>query len=362
MARDYYEILGVPKDAKDDELKKAYKKMAVKWHPDKHASKSESEKKEAEEKFKQMAEAFDVLSDSEKRAVYDRYGEEGLKAGGPPPSSHPEEQQHFKPGGGGPMGSGFTGGPSGHPTGAGYKFRSDPSEFFASFTRASNERQRSFGETPFEGRGGLEEMLFGGGTDAYHNGNQRHRRSAVPERCCSVSCSLEDLYRGRTRKMKVTRKSITPGRPTEKILELTIRPGFKAGTRMTFSGEGDEIEKGVAENVVFVLREVKHDRFVREGDDLHYECRVSLADALCGFTHDIEMLDEKVRIKRLNQKVPVSNLTTKVLPGEGMPVSKNSQRTGQKGDLIISFVVDFPTSELSEAQKKGVRAALSENA
>eukprot|EP00571_Detonula_confervacea_P009412 CAMPEP_0172327092 /NCGR_PEP_ID=MMETSP1058-20130122/58569_1 /TAXON_ID=83371 /ORGANISM="Detonula confervacea, Strain CCMP 353" /LENGTH=353 /DNA_ID=CAMNT_0013044035 /DNA_START=47 /DNA_END=1108 /DNA_ORIENTATION=+ len=350
MGQNYYDILGVGKHATEEELRKAYKKMAVKWHPDKHASKTDAQKNEAEEKFKQMAEAYDVLSDEEKRAVYDLYGEEGLKGGGPPP----QEEQHFQPGGGGPYGSGYPGGPSGRPTGAGYTYAGDPSDFFAQFTRATNQRQSSYGETPFEGSGGLEEMLFGGGDQARHFGSKRHQRSHVPERCSSVPCTLEDMYRGRTRKMKITRKSQTPGRPTEKILEVPIKPGFKAGTRITFSGEGDEVEPGLAENIVFVLREVKHDRFVREGDDLHYEVKVSLADSLCGFTHDIVMLDEKERIKRLRKRVPVSNLTTQVLSGEGMPISK---RPGERGDLIVSFLVEFPPSELSEEQKEHIRAA-----
>ncbi|KAL9185721.1 hypothetical protein ACHAXT_003498 [Thalassiosira profunda] len=356
----YYDVLGVDKTASDEELRKAYKKGAVKWHPDKHAAKPEAEVKAAEEKFKQISEAYDVLSDAEKRKVYDLYGEEGLKGGGcPPPQEEPDESgaqgyQNFQPGGGGPFGSGFTGGPSGRPTGAGYTYNGDPHDFFAAFTKASNQRQSSYGETPFEGTGGLEEMLFGGGSGAYHGGSKRHRRAHVPERCCSVPCTLEDMYRGRTRKMKITRKSLTPDRPTEKVLELPIRPGFKAGTRITFSGEGDEVEPGLAEDIVFVLREAKHDRFVREGDDLHYEVKVPLSDALCGFTHDIKMLDEKERIKRLKKRVPVSNVTTQVLAGEGMPVSK---RPGEKGDLIVSFVVQFPEAELSEEQKEHVRAA-----
>ena len=80
--RDFYKILGVPRDADEDALKKSYKKQAVKYHPDKHANKSEKERAAAEERFKEVAEAFEVLSDKDKRAVYDRYGEDGLKAGG----------------------------------------------------------------------------------------------------------------------------------------------------------------------------------------------------------------------------------------------------------------------------------------
>ena len=182
--------------------------------------------------------------------MYDRYGEEGLKNGGPPPPQQNDDDDGatshnassagggfgygFQPGGGGggasSFGAGFqqqSSGPSSgqRPAGGGYTYTGDPSEFFAQFTRQSNQRQRSYGETPFEGSGGLEEMLFGGGSDAYHGGSKRHRRSHVPERTCSVPCTLEDMYRGRIRKMKITRKSLTVGRPTEKILEVPIKPG-----------------------------------------------------------------------------------------------------------------------------------------
>lgn len=347
MGKDYYDILGVCRDAEDATIKKAYRKAAVKWHPDKHSDKNEKDQKEAEEKFKEIAEAYDILSDPEKRQVFDKYGEEGLKAGGPPPPS--EEEHHFSSANDGPQKTG-TGGfhfRSGK-QGAGYSFRGDPSDMFASFMRGGYKRQRSFGENPFEGKGGLEEMMFGGATSG-----QRHH---VPPRTCNVTCTLEELYRGRAKKMKITRKSLTPHRPTEKVLKLPIRPGFKAGTRITFSGEGDELQLGCAEDIVFVIREAKHDRFVREGQDLHYRIQIPLVDALCGFTHDIRMLDEKERIKRLTKRVPVSNCTTQIIPGEGMPSSKDPQK---KGDLIVSFEVEFPNKELTDKQKEQIRSALS---
>ena len=79
MGRDFYEILGVSKGCSDEDLKKAYKKMALKWHPDRWAQKSEAEQKTASEKFKEIAEAYSVLSDAKKRQIYDMYGEDGLK-------------------------------------------------------------------------------------------------------------------------------------------------------------------------------------------------------------------------------------------------------------------------------------------
>jgi DnaJ homolog subfamily B member 4 len=147
-------------------------------------------------------------------------------------------------------------------------------------------------------------MLFGGrGGDlgAHYSGSHRHRRNH--ERVANVPCTMEELYRGKVKKMKVTRKSLKEGRTTEKILELPIKPGFKAGTLIKFSDEGDEIETGLAEDLVFFIRELKHERFVR-GDDLHYEILVQMADVLCWFSRDFLMLDEKPRIKDLNQMRP----------------------------------------------------------
>ena len=85
--RDFYAILGLGRDASDADIKKGYRKAAMQWHPDKWSSKDEAERKAAEEKFKDCAEAYEVLSDKEKKAVYDRYGEAGLKSGGGPSMS-----------------------------------------------------------------------------------------------------------------------------------------------------------------------------------------------------------------------------------------------------------------------------------
>ena len=106
--RDFYAILGVPRDVDDDALKKAYKRAAIKWHPDRHVKKAEAEKKAAEEKFKEVAEAFEILSDKNKRAIYDQYGEDGLRQDG---SGMPPGAGGFPGGGAGGFGArGFPGG------------------------------------------------------------------------------------------------------------------------------------------------------------------------------------------------------------------------------------------------------------
>ncbi len=102
MGKDYYAVLGVAKSATEEEIKKAYKKQALKWHPDRNPN----NKTQAEEKFKELAEAYEVLSDKQKREIFDQYGEEGLKAG--PPPQGPEGMGGM-PGGFG----GFRGGPGG---------------------------------------------------------------------------------------------------------------------------------------------------------------------------------------------------------------------------------------------------------
>ncbi|XP_057947850.1 uncharacterized protein LOC131143511 isoform X3 [Malania oleifera] len=189
MGVDYYKILQVDRNAKDDDLKKAYRKLAMKWHPDKNPN----NKKEAEAKFKKISEAYDVLSDPQKRAVYDQYGEEGLKGQVPPPSGA---------GGFGPT-------PDGGPT----TFRFNPrsaDDIFSEF----------FGFTsPFGGMGdmggsrasasGFSRSMFPEDLFASFRGPGGEGSVNVPRKGAAIErtlpCSLEDLYKGTTKKMKISR-------------------------------------------------------------------------------------------------------------------------------------------------------------
>merc|ERR1712154_636415 len=126
MGKDYYRILGVARGASEDEIKKAYRKLALKYHPDKNQSSG------AEEKFKQIGEAYDVLSDSKKKQIYDQYGEEGLKGG---------------------MGGGSSGGPGGMPNfgpgqGFSYSYHGDPRATFSQFFGGSNPFASFFSASP----------------------------------------------------------------------------------------------------------------------------------------------------------------------------------------------------------------------
>ena len=199
--KDYYAILGVPRDADDAALKRAYRKNAVRWHPDKNKGSAE-----AEEKFKQVGEAYDVLSDSNKRAVYDQYGEEGLKRGAPPPGTPGAGPG---PGAGAPdRGFGF----SGAPGGGRYEFSGD--DAFHIF-------EQMFGAGGFGGMGGgmgggMPGGMFGDvggagvpggftGGDLFGEANARKKRGPSQD-VVSYPMTLEDLYAGGVKKMRVTRK------------------------------------------------------------------------------------------------------------------------------------------------------------
>uniref|UniRef100_F1L3M9 DnaJ subfamily B member 5 n=1 Tax=Ascaris suum TaxID=6253 RepID=F1L3M9_ASCSU len=133
MGKDYYKVLGIAKSASEDEIKKAYRKMALKYHPDKNKEPG------AEAKFKEVAEAYDVLSDPKKKEIYDKYGEDGLKAGG-------------------------EGGPGG-PGGYHYEFQGDPMRMFAQFFGGGEDPFSSF----FNGSGvGGPQIFFSSGGDDMH--------------------------------------------------------------------------------------------------------------------------------------------------------------------------------------------------
>ncbi|KAG6480921.1 hypothetical protein ZIOFF_057509 [Zingiber officinale] len=350
----YYEILGVPKTASQEDLKKAYRKAAIKNHPDKGGD---------PEKFKELAQAYEVLSDPEKREIYDQYGEDALKEG---------------------MG----GGSGDH----------NPFDIFESF----------FGGSPFGGGGSSRGRRQRRGEDVIH----------------PLKVSLEDLYNGTSKKlslsrnvicqkcsgkgsksgvstkcsgcqgsgMKVTIRQLGPGMiqqmqhpcneckgtgetinekdrcpeckgekvvQEKKVMEVVVEKGMQNGQKVTFPGEADEAvcstpPETVTGDIIFVLQQKEHPKFKRKGDDIYYEHNLSLTEALCGFQFVLTHLDNRQLLIKSNPGEVVKPDQFKAINDEGMPMY---QRPFMKGKLYIHFNVDFPDS-LAPEQRKALEAVL----
>ncbi|KAH7823108.1 putative Hsp40 [Monocercomonoides exilis] len=355
MGQDYYEILGVSRSASEEEIKKAYKKQALKWHPDRNRD----NKEKATEMFKKIGEAYDVLSDPKKKQIYDQFGEDGLKG-----TSSDDSGPGF-PGGFGPGGPRIVFTTSGMPRGgAGFMFR-DPFEMFAEmfggdagmFTTATDPFSGGFSSS-FSSSSGRS----GGARSSASSSSSRSRVRTTstpvqdPPVIHELPISLDDLFTGCTKKMRIERNVTDESGRTQKearVVQIDIKPGYKAGTKITFEKYGDEKPGTIPSDIVFVIKEKPHSTFVRDGNDLHCKQTIPLSMALCGFELPLPFLAGGTRtvrsagVVRPGQKI--------VLHEGGMPISKEP---GRYGDLIVEFDVRFPT-QLSTDEKRQLSMLLS---
>lgn len=349
MGKDYYKILGISKGAAEDEIKKAYRKLALKYHPDKNKT------AEAEEKFKEIAEAYEVLSDKKKREIYDQYGEEGLKGG--------------LPGGGGGSGPQFT-----------YTFHGDPRATFQQFFGTDNPFETFFSM----GGHGPASMFFADEdmdvdndpfvshfnirsnasnpfrSQSFTAGSPHMTRSKAKQQDPVVEhdlyVSLEDIFKGCTKKMKISRKVLQPdGKTTvreDKVLTINVVPGWKAGTKITFQREGDQSPNRIPADIAFIIRDKPHPLFKREGSDIRYIAKVTLKEALCGTKVEVPTLTGEKRVLRINDIIKPHFVHR--IQGQGLPYPKDQSR---RGDLIVAFEIKFP-EELTESTKATLRKCL----
>jgi molecular chaperone DnaJ len=338
MKEDYYDVLGISKNASESEIKKAYRKMALKYHPDKNPG-----DKEAEDKFKKAAEAYEVLSNPDKKARYDRFGHQAFDGAG-----------------------GFGGG--------GMNMEDIFSQFGDIFGGA-------FGGGGFSG--------FGGGRQRVPKGSNLRIR---------VKLTIEEVANGVEKKIKVKRKVQAPGttyktcgtcngtgqvtritntilgrmqtaspcqtcggagqiidkRPdgadanglivSEETVSVKIPAGVVDGMQLKVTGKGNDAPgNGIAGDLLVAIQEQEHPTLKREGDNLHYDMYVSLPDAVLGTSKEIDTVSGKVRIK-IEAGVQSGKILR--LRGKGIP----SINGYGKGDLLVHVNVWTPKT-LSKKQK-----------
>ncbi|XP_073123032.1 uncharacterized protein [Henckelia pumila] len=334
MGVDYYNILKVNRNATADDLKKSYRRLAMIWHPDKNIN-----KQEAEAKFKQISEAYDVLSDPQKRHIYDLCGEEGLKSGQVPNPTRAARNRH----------QGFHHNHQQHPNPS---FRFNP-------RNANDIYAEIFGENS---NGNASSSSNGGGNGIRREGYFRSTtmnsgegaRKAPPLENVLV-CGLEELYGGVTRKMKISRNVFDGhGHPhlVEEIVTIDVKPGWKKGTKITFPEKGNEEPGIIPADVIFVLDERSHPVYTRDGNDLIVKQEITLLESLTGKTLELTTLDGR------NISVPLTEIIKPghevVVPNEGMPISKDPRK---KGSLRIQIDVKYP-KRFTEGQKYELRRVL----
>ncbi|KAL4603435.1 hypothetical protein ACB092_10G123900 [Castanea dentata] len=319
--KSYYDILQVPRGASDDQIKRAYRKLALKYHPDKNPGNEEANKR-----FADINNAYEVLSDSEKRNIYDRYGEDGLK-------------QHAASGGG---------------RGGGMNMQDIFSQFFGGGQMEEEERIVKGDDVIVELDASLEDLYLGGSVKVWREKNIL--KPAPGKRRCN--CRNE-----------VYHKQIGPGmfqQMTEQVCEqcpnvkyeregyfvtVDIEKGMQDGQEVVFYEDGEPIIDGEAGDLKFRIRTAPHDQFRREGNDLHTTITITLVQALVGFEKTIKHLDD--RLVDIGTKGITKPKEVRKFKGEGMPLHYSTK----KGDLYVQFEVLFPTS-LTEDQKTQIKAVL----
>lgn len=295
--KDYYKILGVDKKASVDEIKKAYRKLAMKYHPDRNP-----DDKSAEEKFKEISEAHEVLSDPEKRKRYDQLG---------------ANWKQYQTGG------------------------QDFGDIFSQFGRGGGRQYRTSGnfEDMFGNMSGFSdffESFFGGG--AFGGDQFRSRRTSKgADYEATLYIMLEEAFSGTTKEILIEGKK----------LRLKINPGTKDGKRLRLSKQGAASQSGGERGDLYLTIKIqKHPFYEFDGTNLIYDLSIDLYSAVLGAKKKFKTLSGK----NINLTIPPGTDNGQLfrIQGMGFPLEENSNRFG---DLIIRIKVELPKNLSSEEKK-----------
>jgi curved DNA-binding protein len=297
MAEDYYQLLGVEKGASEDKIKKAYRKLAMKYHPD-HTKGD----KAAEEKFKKISEAYAVLSDKKKRKEYDTFGAEGF-------------QQRFS-----------------------------QEDIFRGFDFGDIFREFGFGGDFFSGRGrgsssGMR-FNFGGGSPFGPQAGQQQARMKGSDLVYELPLTLKEVANGTTKTVSLQHQGYS-----QKVT-VKIPKGLISGKKLRLAGKGSPSPVGGPPGDLFIQAKVLNDPSYRaEAYDLHMKQELKLSEAVLGTSISVSTLDDK----ELSLKIPPGTRpgTKMRMPGHGLPHMKGNK----KGDLYVKIQIKLPR-QLTDEQKK----------
>jgi len=343
---DLYELLSIDKGASSEEVKKAYRKAALKYHPDKVP---EEQRAEAEIKFKEVSQAYEILSDDDKRHLYDTHGMAAFDKskggpGGPEVDLNDILSQMFGFGMGGPGGPGGPGGGPRRPR----KGPNEEQEYKITLEELYRGKTVKFAANKqivcgtCKGSGGKEKAKSTtcdrcrgqGMVDAIRQiGPGMMRRETV---MCDHCAGSGSLFKEKDRCKKCKGKRTVQ---EKKALEIYIPRGSMQGERIVLEGEADQYPDQIPGDIIFTLVEEPHDTFTRLGNDLSAELKISLSEALTGFSRTvIKHLDGRgISLERPRGKLLRPGDCLKV-PGEGMPL----KRGDAKGDLYLLVDIEFP--------------------
>jgi molecular chaperone DnaJ len=351
MARDYYDILGVDRNASADELKKAYRQIAMKYHPDRNPG-----NKEAEEKFKEAAEAYSVLTDPPKKQIYDQYGHEGLK------------------GGGGFSGFGFDLSDALRTFMEGFGGFGGFDDFFGMGTgRRSRSTSRAGSDLKIKLNLNLEEINTGitkkikiKRMDSCHTCGGSGAKSGTSRVTCPVcrgSGEIREVSRslfGQMINVRPCQNCLGEGSVAEqrcpncggegrirgeKEIPIQVPAGVSTGNYLTLRGEWNAgIHKGPRGDLIVILEEKPHEFFIRHNDDVVVNLHISSAEAVLGTELEIPTLNGRVRLVIPSGTQPGKMLRLKA---KGIPHLHHSGR----GDQIVRIQVDIPANPGSQEKK-----------
>jgi curved DNA-binding protein len=294
MSEDYYKVLGVQKNASEEEIKKAYRKLAMKYHPD-HTKGDKS----AEEKFKKISEAYAVLSDKEKRKEYDTFGSEGFR-------------QRFS-----------------------------QEDIFRGFDFGDIFREFGFGGDNFSNvGGGGRRFSFGTGSPFNFGGAQQHSQAKGSDLIYELPLTLREIATGTSKAIAFQHQ----GRSEN--LTVKIPKGLIAGKKLRLAGKGNPSPYGGPAGDLYIKSKVLNDLvFSSENYDLYIDRELKLSEAILGTTVSVPTIDDK----QLSLKIPPGTKqgTKMRLSGHGLPDMKNNK----KGDLYVRVYVTIPQN-LNKEQKK----------